>query len=76
MRDEDGMTAHEAAAEAIYALELRVKWLTEEIADLRETGDALQAKADEFMGGLVAVIELEQALADWSETRERYDCEQ
>ena len=84
MRDRDAMTAHEAASEAIDALKLRVKWLTEEVVDLRESGDRLQAKADQYMSeassadmaGRIALVNgLVAALNDWSEVRETYDCD-
>ena len=71
----DGMTADEAASEVIDRLELRVKWLTEEVADLRATGDALAAMADRYMSDTADGIELVAALDGWSETREMYDCE-
>jgi hypothetical protein len=75
MRDRDGMTAHEAASEVIDRLELRVRWLTEEVADLRAVGDALQAMADRYMGDTADGVDLVAAIEDWSETRETYDNE-
>lgn len=75
MRDRDAMTAHEAASEVIDALKLRVKWLTEEVVDLRAAGDALQAKADQYMGHTADGMELVGAIEDWSEVRETYDNE-
>jgi len=75
MRDRDGMTAHEAASEVIDRLELRVKWLTEEVADLRESGDELAAMVDRYMSDTADGVDLVAAIEDWSETRETYDCE-
>ena len=75
MRDRDGMTAHEAASEAIDRLDLQVKWLTEEVTDLRSAGDALQAMADRYMSNTADGVDLVAALGDWSEVRETYDCE-
>lgn len=82
MRDMLGMTAHDADMEAIEALESQVKWLTEEVTDLRYAGDALAERADRFIGysfhadmarRIALVNEMVAAIEGWSEVRETHD---